>query len=209
MKIAIVLGYGVFEKSNRNYKNYLDKCLELIQNEQTEKIIFCGGFTYPNFPNISEAKSMCAYCVDAVPEMKNKVIFEEKSISTADNITAAKELVEINKLKPDEVVLIANSIRIPKVFYFTLLTFAGLYGEKISREEIYEAFFNLNKEGIDVTREVELTCGRFKFYGLDMARTKEEIGRQISTTMLELAGSEFPKLAEKISLNRKQRWGLN
>ena len=210
MNITIILGYGIFEESNLQYKNYLDKCLELIEKKKSEKIIFCGGFTNPNFPTISEAKSMSDYCINSAPKIKDKIILEEKSLMTSENITYAKEIVEANLLKPSEIVIVADSIRVPKVFYFTLATFSEVYGEKLSKEDIFELFFDLNKENIiDVTKEVSLTSNHFKFYGIDMARTKEEIGHQISTTIIELAAFEDKKLNKQIIDVRKQKWGLD
>jgi len=210
MNITIILGYGIFEESNLQYKSYLDKCLELIKKKKSEKIIFCGGFTNPSFPNISEAKSMSDYCIYSAPEIKDKIILEEKSILTSENIMYAKKIVEANLLKPSEAMIIADSVRIPKVFYFTLATFLELNGEKLSKEDIFELFFKLNKESIiDVTKEVRLTFKHFEFYGIDMARTKEEIGHQISTTILELAAFEDKKLNKQITDLRKQKWGLD
>lgn len=208
MNIAIILGYGIFNKNDQKYKQYLDKSAQVIIENQADKVIFCGGFTKSGI-DVSEAQSMSNYFKEIEPELDSKIILEEKSITTLENIRFTNELLSKNNLKPEKIIVICDSIRLAKVFYFSLAHFSHLFGKNLSKKEIFEQYLEINtKEKYDYSQETSINYQNFLFYGVGMERSPEEIARQISTTILEVEAFEHKDLEEKITSYRKKLWNI-
>lgn len=208
MNIVIILGYGIFDKDNQKYKQYLDRSAQVVKDNQVDKVIFCGGFTKSGI-NISEAQSMSDYFKELEPEIDSKIILEDKSITTLENIRFTSEVLSKNNFKPEKIIIICDSIRLAKVFYFSLAYFSHLFGKNLSKKEIFEQYLELNtKEKYDYSQEAIIEFQNFLFYGLGMDRSKEEIARQISTTILEIEAFEHKDLEEKITSYRKELWNI-
>lgn len=205
MAIVAILGYGIFKENNLVYKSYLDKCLEVIKENQADKIILCGGFTNKKYPNISEASSMANYLVKEYPILKDKVILEEKSISTLENIRFVFEIIRDTNATPNKIIFCSDSMRIFKVFFM-----ASSFAKELSQEkEIYSRLADeILSEKINFSDTIRLKFENLEFVGLNMQRKKEEIISQIPKTILGIAAMKYPDLEDRGNTHRKQKWGL-
>lgn len=90
----IVLGHKLKnDKPTMVLKYRLRGALKYIDNNQNTKIILSGGITSDN--TISEANVMKDYLVKNGVET-NKIILEDKSIDTVENINNCKSYIDVN-----------------------------------------------------------------------------------------------------------------
>ena len=61
MKYSLLLGYGLFNKSNLIYKQYLDNFASFVNKENVEVVVISGGHTDPKRPSESEAGTISKY----------------------------------------------------------------------------------------------------------------------------------------------------
>ena len=118
MIITIILGYGIYSEENTPYKNYLDITAGIIKGTRTDLIVTTGIASNKNFPSLTEAQSMKDYLADKVGGIP--FFLEEKSLSTQQNISYSAELLNEKQKIPDKLVVICDSIRLPKTIFFTL-----------------------------------------------------------------------------------------
>lgn len=208
MKIIIVLCYALFQ-NQENYKKYLDKVLNIIDLENPDKIIVCGGFTNKNFPEISEAKSATDYLLTKNSSLKDKIILEERSITTPQNIKfAIEEISKLNK-KVDSVIFVCDSIRLVKVYCIGSLLMSEPLGFRADKEQILlELMRQIENKKIDFAKECQLHFENITFKGVDMKRSILEVGDQIPRSLTEVFALEFPLLEKAALDHRSKEWGL-
>ena len=61
VKYAVLLGYGLFDRSNMNYKRYLDNFASFANKNNIEVVVLSGGHTNPRRPLESEAGTISKY----------------------------------------------------------------------------------------------------------------------------------------------------
>ena len=61
VKYAVLLGYGLFERSNINYKRYLDNFASFVNKKNIEVVLLSGGHTNLRRPLESEAGTISKY----------------------------------------------------------------------------------------------------------------------------------------------------
>lgn len=207
MIITIILGYGIYTDENTSYKNYLDIAAGIIKGTQTDLIITTGMATNPNYPDLTEAQSMKEYLKDKVNGIP--FLLEETSLSTQQNISLSAALMAKNKMNPDKLIIISDSIRLPKTFFFTLHYFNDLLGFKLSEEQMYRELMMLTlKEKPNFSQDVKLLYKQIDFYGIGMERTFKDISNQIIGTLEELAFIRYPNLEKQFLELRKNEWGI-
>lgn len=207
--ITILLPYGIFEKSNLQYKKYLDQAFEIINKSTDQKLVFCGGLTN-NKTSLSEAKSLKNYFLEQNSNFNEDNIFlEEKSLTTPQNLKFALEILKEKEIVPSFIQIICDSIRVPKVYYFALTYFSALLGQDISEEQIYHTLLaKFVEHKLDLTKQIKVEYEKISIVGLSLTRTEKELGQQILATMEEIGGAKYPSLEEKILAIRKKEWQL-
>jgi hypothetical protein len=195
MKIGIVLGYGLFEETNQEYKDYLNWISKEIGDNQIEKVILCGGTTNQNKPGVSEAQTIHEYLSQIKPGFNNFVL-EDHSLTTNQNLeNAAKELQQ-----EDQIFVWCDLIRLAKVIWLSLFFLL-----KIDRPSINRAIFEFIKE-----RKIKpFVYKNLVIKGFDFpSRDKYLATAQSFSTLLEIEAIFDPELDELILNQRKKDFGL-
>ncbi len=195
MNIAIVLGYGLFEESNQEYKDYLDWIAKTVTDQKIEKLIICGGFTNPLHKDLSEAQSMSNYIKNLLPP-DIKIVLEEKSITTPQNLEFAKEEIATE----DSVLIFCDLARLAKVIWLSARILLAKTQTEVSHSVLS---FYLDKK-IKPFVDWNLTVMPFDF----PSRDKYQYFAQSFTSLLEVQSLDDPTLEEKIIVQRKKDFGL-
>lgn len=195
MNIAIVLGYGLFEESNQEYKDYLDWIAKTVTDKKIEKLIICGGFTNPLHKDLSEAQSMGNYIKNLLPP-DIKIVLEEKSITTPQNLEFAKEEIATE----DSVLIFCDLARLAKVIWLSARILLAKTQTEVSHSVLN---FYLDKK-IKPYVDWNLTVMPFDF----PSRDKYQYFAQSFTSLLEVESLDDPTLEEKIIVQRKKDFGL-
>jgi len=95
MNILVIHAKNLTEKDeiDFDYKQRLDKAIELANNQNLDKIIILGG--YVRKAKISQAKAGETYLKDKV---KLPIMLEEKSITSIENLVNLKQLISENDI---------------------------------------------------------------------------------------------------------------
>lgn len=106
-----VLGYGC---QIGNLKGYLDKIAKFIKDNNIQLVILHGAPTCKKSrPGISEAKLMADYL--KAEGVLAKMILDEKSRTTKENILAAKDLFQRNRIDPKNSIFFCDTCHDTKV----------------------------------------------------------------------------------------------
>lgn len=207
MIITIILGYGIYSEENTAYKNYFDIAAGIIKGTKTDLIITTGAASNKNYPGITEAQSMKDYLNDRVGDIP--FLLEEQSLSTQQNVSiSAKIIAKKNKI-PTKIIIICDSIRLPKTIFFTLYYFNEILKLNLTEKQIYEELMHITlKNKPDFSQDVKLLYRQIDFYGIGMDRTYRDISNQIIGTLEELAFIRYPDLEKKFLEIRRKEWGI-
>jgi hypothetical protein len=126
---AILLGYGRFRRANTAYRRYVDNFASFVNRNRIDAVVLSGGRTDPKHPEVSEAGSMADY-LRPLLKRKVRILLEERSLTTAQNIEFSKRFLN---LKKDEVTVFCDNIRPQKVMWFILHYWFGLKKIRIER----------------------------------------------------------------------------
>ena len=201
--VTILLPYGIFEKSNLQYKKYLDEAIEIIAKSPENKLVLCGGLTNVK-TSLSEAQSLKNYMIEKLPNIENNIFLEHKSLTSPQNLMFARDVLKANEIIPSSLQIICDSIRVPKIYFFALTYFSS-----IPEEDIYQSLLaQFIEHRIDWTQQVKVEYQNISIIGLSLGRTVKELGTQIFSTMEEVAAARFPNLEEDIIALRKKEWQL-
>ena len=208
-KIAILLPSGVFQESNFQYKRYIDKGLQKIAEYQPDILFIPGGHTNKDLPDLSEAQSIFDYVGKTYPQLTEKVLLEENSLTTFENFIFIKEIIQEKKIEITELFIISDSIRIIKVYLLTTHLFKDLLQITDSEEQILESLLDQGLAGnVKPPHNSFLQFHTMVIDGIDLERSPEEIGAQIGATVLEEHYLEYPKLHQKAVEFRIKQLGL-
>ena len=134
MRYVVALGYGLFDRSGIRYKKYLDRVVNSANKNKADILVLCGGHTNPKQISKSEARSMSDY-IKPLLKGETKILLEEKSLSTAQNIEFAGKFVNVRK--GNSVIVFCDNVRLPKVMWLILH-----YWFKLNKEQIEQYFLN-------------------------------------------------------------------
>jgi hypothetical protein len=152
-KYAILFGFGLFDESNSKYKDYLDRFVKFVKKKEIDEIVLCGGHTDITQPDKSEAKTMADYITQHL-ESKVKIHIEDMSITTEQNITFAKNFIDLDN--KNKIFVISDGVRFFKIMWILLDRWFGL-----SKEGIIDNWFNIvqqiysNPKKKDTTMELK------------------------------------------------------
>lgn len=195
MNIAVVLLYGLYSPDRLDYKEYFDYIIKEIEEKKYDKVILCGGVTFPQIENISEAQSAKNYLVSK--SNFNKYILEEKSINTNQNIEfASKSLSE-----DDNVTVYCDLTRIAKISWIS-----AHYILKENLDSIFKKMMEFAYEK-DIYKPFKMK--NLAVIGFDFKdKSKEEMIGQSFATLFDVM-SLYNKEFERQDLEqRKNDFGL-
>ncbi|MCD4811838.1 YdcF family protein [bacterium] len=196
MKIAIILLYGLYDPKNTNYQAYFDFLITEIKKQKFDKVILCGGYTFPHIENISEAESAKRYLQSK--SQYDDYILEDKSINTNQNLEFASKHIS----SKDDLFVYGDWIRIAKISWIS-----AHFLLKESLENIFNAMmqFVYKKEPYKPFTMKNLTVIGYDFKG----KSKEEMVGQTFATLFDVI-SLYNKDFEKQNIDqRKKDFGLN
>lgn len=207
-RYAILLGYGVFDPSNSLYKRYIRNFASFVNKNRISTVVLCGGRTNPKRPAESEAGSMADY-LKPLLKSKVKVLLEDKSINTVQNIEFSKRFVDARK---DRVTIFCDNIRTPKVMWFVMHFWFGMdkaqaeqyfvdlglkyYTKHLSTEQIGERISG----GLDY-KNVAIRTYRMR------SRIEHAVSQQIAT-ILEINSLYDKVLYRKLIRNMRVKFGF-
>lgn len=204
-KISIVLGYGVFVKPQPEYQQYLESVLKDILLRRSDKIIICGGCSNKNHPQLSEAQSINNLYLELHPELKDKIIIEDGSLSTPESLKFSHELISRDYQNPECVTIYCDSCRSPKVFYLALSLFSQ---NKFSEKERLMILGQNIKEQPDVSQKTLFNFQNLYVVGIPLSDNMTLIANQIMSSMLEMHAFDYPDLHQQFIDWRKKQWGV-
>lgn len=195
MITSLILGYGLFEETNQEYKDYLDWIAKTVTDQKIEKLIICGGFTNSLHKDLSEAQSMNNYIKKLLPS-DIKIVLEEKSITTPQNLEFAKAEITAE----DNILIFCDLARLAKVIWLSARILLGK-----SQSEVSHAVLNfyLDKK-IKPFVNWNMTIMPFEF----PSRDKYQYFAQSFTSLLEVESLSDKDLDEKILAQRKKDFGI-
>lgn len=194
MHIGIVLGYGLFEEPNQEYKDYLDWISAEVKENNIQRIIICGGHTNKLKPDLSEAQTIQQYLINKLPT--TQFLLEDKSLTTNQNLENAKSLID-----PEAKLTIwCDQIRMAKVIWIALHFLLKLKKPQISRT-IFEF---IKDRKIKSFIYQKLTVKGFDFPASD----KEQAILQSFASILDVESLYDEELNEMLTAERKKNFGL-
>ncbi|OGD82852.1 hypothetical protein A2572_01990 [Candidatus Collierbacteria bacterium RIFOXYD1_FULL_40_9] len=196
MITAIVLGYGVFQESNQEYKDYLDWICKTIKDRGIEKLVICGGFTNPQLKDVSEAQSIYTYLKLNLP-VETSIVLEEKSITTPQNLEFAKEEISAE----DNILIFCDLARLAKVIWLSSRILLGKTQSEIGHA-VLDFYLDKKIKPFDCWN---LTVMSFDF----PSRDKYQYFAQSFTGLIEVESLDDKSLDEKIITQRKKDFGIN
>lgn len=207
--IAIVLGYGIFIKPNDAYQQrYLEPVLNQIINQNPDLIITCGGASHKDYPNLSEAQTIKDLFISLHPELESKIITEDKSLSTPENLGFSASTIATNYPESDTVTIYCDSCRVPKVFYLALSLF--LKNKPRDEKEKLEILSQIYLQKLfDFSGPVEINFQNITVIGVPLSDNMSMIAQQITSSMLDMHAFDYPDLhKEFVEFRKKKIWGL-
>ncbi|MGD0729103.1 MAG: ElyC/SanA/YdcF family protein [Candidatus Micrarchaeaceae archaeon] len=150
---AVLLGYGLFDKTKVKYKRYLDNFASFVNEHKVGIVVLSGGKTDPKQPHRSEAMSMAEY-LKPIIKSKAQIRLENNSLTSSQNIEFSKKFIDLNT---DSITIFCDNIRPPKIMWYVL-----------------HYWFHLNKKQIE---------DYFIDYSLEFYKkhlTTEQIGKELS-----------------------------
>ncbi len=136
-RYATLFGFGLFDESKKDYKEYLDRFADFVKKNRIDHVILCGGHTDVAHPNKSEAGTMAEYLR---PHLGTATIhIEDQSITAEQNISFAKKFLDFSD--GNHVFLVSDSARFFKNYWIALDRWYGL-----SKEQIIGMWFDMVKD---------------------------------------------------------------
>src|SRR3989344_8801451 len=129
--VIIVLGDFVDKKGiSEEQKKRINRGLELYHKKNARFILFCGGFgKHFNTTKLSLAKHMKEYAVQSGAP-SNKVILENESFNTVENIIFAKKILDKKKFR--KILVVSSDWHILRVKLICKYVFGRKYNISFS-----------------------------------------------------------------------------
>jgi len=201
--ISIILGYGVFVEPNPEYQSYLNQVKNFILERDVDTIIITGGFTNPVIPHLSEASSISKYLFPQSDKLN--IILEEKSLTTYQNLLFSRDIISANIKTLDSILVIADSIRVPKVFFHALQIFFNI----AIKESLDLLISESRLHNPDILPDpISFSHQNLTVQGITLSCDPKQIAQQITSSLVESHYSEYPELNQDFVAWRKTRWGI-
>ena len=207
-KYAILLGYGLFDQKNANYRKYLDAFSSFARKNKIENVIICGGRTSPQHPYDSEAGTMQGYLAGKLG--KAKIEIENRSMTTAQNIRFARRFIVLRK--GDRAFIFCDNIRPFKVLWYVMHYWYGL-----RKGQIEDHFVNLSipyykkrftTEQMGKVYSDNLTYGNVTVNTFKMRKEIEDAIGQIPASVLEISSIYDKGLERKLMHAIRVKFGF-
>lgn len=162
--IGVVLGGGISKKNKLTYdpKTRIKKALQLLKNNQIQKLILSGKCSYGN-PKITEAKLYQEYLTKQGVN-RNKLILEEQSRDTIGNAIYSKKIILKQKLPKNIIVITSNyhlkrALMIFKHIFGKEYNITGVSSKPILLHVLLRKFNEWKKKEIDKLLLAEVSIG--------------------------------------------------
>jgi hypothetical protein len=206
---CIVLGYGIFLPPNPEYQAYIEKALNICLQTKASSIIICGGYSNKDHPDISESSSIAKLFISLCPEIKQLIICEDRSLTTAQNIEFSRDRIKNTGQTPEKITIICDSIRVPKVLSLSLQLFSNILDFELSEEDRLNILQDIYlSQDPNLIRDVSFVYKSLEIKGIPLSQSPEIISYQIVSSMWEMHALDYPKLHQKFITWRKQKWGI-
>ena len=208
VKYAVLLGYGLFDRSDMNYKRYLDNFASFANKNDIEVVVLSGGHTNPRRPSESEAGTISKYLESKV-KRNTTILLEERSLTTTQNIEFTKPLL---KFANGSVTVFCDNIRPPKVMWYILHYWFGLGKREIENYfleyslKFYSKHFTTEQIGKELNKGLAYKNVLVKPY-----RMRTDIDDAISSqiaSVLEINSLYDKKLYSKLIKAVKIKFGI-
>jgi len=205
--IAIILGYGVYDGSNiEYYDRYLAPVFNDIYNGKFDLVVICGGCTNKKYPKLSESKSIYNLYLSKYPNRKDKVVLEEKSYTTSDNLKFARKIITKHINKNTEFTVFCDSWRSPKVFYMSLSQFIKPKSSVSLRLDISNNIYM--SKSFDFYNITNIEYKNLKVIGYPLSNDNTQISQQIMASMIQMNSYDYPNVNRDFIKKRKKIWGI-
>ncbi len=180
-----------------------------MNSKGIDTVVLCGGHTDPARPGTSEAGTIRDYLTPLL-EGGVKVLLEQQSITTAQNIKFSKRLVDVKS--GNRITIFCDNIRPPKVMWFVLHYWFGL-----DRKEIEEYFIRYSltfyirhltteRIGAEMAKGISYRNVTIKPYRM-RTRVEDAVGNQIPS-ILEINSLYDRELDRRLIRIIKIKFGL-
>lgn len=121
MHVAIVCGYGLFDSEVRTstemdgLEEYFHSSIQDISVRGIQNVVLCGGYTNPQRPLLSEAKSVANWLSHRRNSQQVRFFLEERSGNAVQNIYFAIDLFREEGIPVSRVTIYCDEIRTWKI----------------------------------------------------------------------------------------------
>ncbi|MEK7527560.1 MAG: ElyC/SanA/YdcF family protein [Patescibacteria group bacterium] len=206
--VGIILGYGVFIPPNPEYQSYLDQAKNLILEKGFDTTIITGSFTNPKYPHLSEASSIFDYFLSQ--SNKLNIILEDQSLTTYQNLLFSKDIISTRLKTLDSVFIIADSIRVPKVFFHSLEIFSPLFLKAMTTEDRLRLLATESRlhDPDTLPNPIAFSFEKLTVQGISLSNDSKSIAHQIISSLIESHYLEYPSLHREFIAWRQKKWGI-
>lgn len=194
--VVIVPGYGAPVAGNASYEKYIDEVAQFVedQDNRVSTVIFTGS--YSSLENTSEAESMNQYFnsvvdLDTVQQRGIKVIKEECSIVSWQNIANAKDILDDRATPYNKVTVFGEVNREDKLTALATYKFNEGIASGSSASDLVNS---------------GLSYKEIAFMGHDFGDAAEDENERNAKFAAEIAGAYDPNIGNEILEQRINEW---
>ena len=191
-KCDLILGFGSHDL------NVAKRCAELFLNGYGDMIIFTGGFgrITKDLWHMTEAEKFAQVAIKmGVP--KDKIIIENQSTNTGENISNTKKLLSALNLHPSSFLIVDKPYRERRTFATLKKQWSEIDFIITSPKSTYEEYCNFYSHGeISKDEFISIMVGdlqRIDLYGKNGFQIKQEIPNKVWSAYNKLVSLNFDK----------------
>ena len=191
-KCDLILGFGSHDL------NVAKRCAELFLNGYGDMIIFTGGFgrITKDLWHMTEAEKFAQVAIKmGVP--KDKIIIENQSTNTGENISNTKKLLSALNLHPSSFLIVDKPYRERRTFATLKKQWSEIDFIITSPQYTYEEYCNFYSHGeISKDEFISIMVGdlqRIDLYGKNGFQIKQEIPNKVWNAYNKLVSLNFDK----------------
>ena len=191
-KCDLILGFGSHDL------NVAKRCAELFLNGYGDMIIFTGGFgrITKDLWHMTEAEKFAQVAIKmGVP--KDKIIIENQSTNTGENISNTKKLLSALNLHPSSFLIVDKPYRERRTFATLKKQWSEIDFIITSPKSTYEEYCNFYSHGeISKDEFISIMVGdlqRIDLYGKNGFQIKQEIPNKVWNAYNKLVSLNFDK----------------
>ncbi|MDE1855207.1 MAG: YdcF family protein [Candidatus Micrarchaeota archaeon] len=173
----------------------------MVKKKKVDVVVLCGGLTNIKFPEKSEAGTMSDYLKPLLGEHV-KIILEEKSRTTPENIQFSKEFIDLSS--ENKIFVTTDSVRYFKVYWEVLHYWFGLSKEEISADWLNatkQIYSNPKKKEIDIQiKDLKkyLVYKNVKIVIDNFHKSYKNAVQQLAASAIEIEGLYDQKVMENL-----------